>query len=108
MNWFRKDASGKWLWPGYGENSRVLKWICERVAGNGKAQKTAIGNLPTADALDLSGLDLSEQDVHQLTSVDKAGWREEAKDIASNYQKYDSHLPAALRTQLEELKKRLS
>ena len=58
VNWFRKNGGGKWLWPGYGENSRVLKWICERVEGTGKAQKTPIGNLPTADALDLSGLNL--------------------------------------------------
>ncbi len=106
-NWFRKDASGKWLWPGYGENSRVLKWICERVDGTGKAQKTAIGNLPTADALDLSGLNLPAEDVQALTSVDAEGWKKEVDSIAANYKKFGSHLPAALKTQLKDLRQRL-
>src|SRR6185437_3102067 len=100
VNWFRKDADGKWLWPGYGENSRVLKWICERVEGTGKAQKTPIGNLPTPDALDLSGLNLPAGDVKALTSVDVEGWKKEVDDVAANYAKFGSHLPAALPKQL--------
>ena len=107
VNWFRKDANGKWLWPGYGENSRVLKWICERVEGNGKAQKTPIGNLPTPDALDLSGLNLSANDLRQLLAVDVAGWKKEAEDVAANYAKFDSRLPQALSEQLDGLRKRL-
>ncbi len=108
VNWFRKDASGKWLWPGYGENSRVLKWICERVEGTGKAQQTPIGNLPTADALDVSGLDLPAEDLKALTSVDVAGWKKEADDIEGYYAKFDGHLPGALQKQLQGLRQRLS
>ena len=107
MNWFRKDGTGKWLWPGYGDNSRVLKWICERVQGTGKAQKTAIGNLPTPDALDLSGLDLPAEDVKQLLAVDAPGWQNEVADVAANYANFGSHLPKALTEQLDGLKKRL-
>ena len=79
VNWFRKDANGKWLWPGYGDNSRVLKWICERVEGTAKAQQTPIGNLPTPDALDLSGLNLSGRNIQALLSVDTAGWKKEVR-----------------------------
>ena len=107
VNWFRKDATGRWLWPGYGENSRVLKWICERVDGTARAQHTPIGNLPTADALDLAGLDLPTGDVKALTSVDQDGWKKEVEDIAANYEKFGAHLPAALNQQLAELRRRL-
>jgi phosphoenolpyruvate carboxykinase (GTP) len=107
VNWFRKDADGKYLWPGFGENSRVLKWICERVEGTGKAQKTAIGNLPTADALDLSGLNMPVDNLEQLLAVDAAGWHKEIDDVAANYAKFGSHLPKALSEQLDGLRKRL-
>jgi phosphoenolpyruvate carboxykinase (GTP) len=107
VNWFRKDASGKWLWPGYGENSRVLKWICERVAGTGKAQQTPIGNLPTPEALDVSGLNLPAEDLKALTSVDNAGWKKEADDIEAYYAKFDGKVPDELRKQLQGLRQRL-
>jgi len=107
VNWFRRDASGKMLWPGYGENSRVLKWICERVEGTGKAQHTPIGNLPTTDGLDTTGLNLAPEDIKALTAVDPAGWRREADDVASYYAKFDGKLPEALRKQLLELHQRL-
>jgi len=107
VNWFRKDASGKFLWPGYGENSRVLKWICERVEGSATAQKTAIGNLPEANALDLTGLDLAPEDVKALESVDAAGWKREAEDIGAYYAKFDGRLPQALKDQLANLGQRL-
>jgi phosphoenolpyruvate carboxykinase (GTP) len=107
VNWFHRDASGKWLWPGYGENSRVLKWICERVEGTGNAQKTPIGNLPTANALDLSGLNLPANDLKQLLAVDIAGWKKEIEDVAANYATLGSHLPKALNDQLDGLRKRL-
>jgi phosphoenolpyruvate carboxykinase (GTP) len=106
-NWFRKDASGRWLWPGYGENSRVLKWICERVDGTGKSKETPIGNLPTADALDLSGLNLPKEDVEALTSVDAKGWKSEVEDVAANYAKYGANVPADLKAQLDKLRSRL-
>ena len=107
VNWFHKDANGKFLWPGYGENSRVLKWICERAEGTGKAQKTPIGNLPVADALDLSGLNLPADGLKQLLVVDVAGWKKEAEGVAANYARLGSHLPKALNDQLDGLRKRL-
>jgi len=107
VNWFHKDANGKFLWPGYGENSRVLKWICERAEGTGKAQKTPIGNLPAADALDLSGLNLPADGLKQLLVVDVAGWKKEAEGVAANYARLGSHLPKALNDQLDGLRKRL-
>jgi len=107
VNWFRKSADGRWLWPGFGENSRVLKWICERVDGTGKAVKTPIGWLPTSEALDLSGLDLRPADVAELLAVDVAGWKKEAADVAENYKRFDHHLPAALQQELTNLNQRL-
>jgi phosphoenolpyruvate carboxykinase (GTP) len=107
VNWFQKDANGRWLWPGYGENSRVLKWICERAEGTGQARKTPIGNLPTADALDLSGLNLPADGLKQLLAVDIAGWKKEVEDVAANYARLGSHLPKALNDQLDGLRKRL-
>jgi phosphoenolpyruvate carboxykinase (GTP) len=108
VNWFRKGADGKFLWPGYGENSRVLKWICERVEGTGNAQLTPIGNLPTPDALDLSGLNLPAGNLEQLLAVDAAGWINEIADVAANYAKFGGRLPKALGEQLELLKNRLA
>ncbi len=107
VNWFRKHANGKFLWPGYGENSRVLKWICERVEGTGKAQNTAIGNVPAPGALDLDGLNLSTESMQQLLAVDTAGWKKEIADVATNYKKFGDRLPAALNAQLDSLHQRL-
>jgi phosphoenolpyruvate carboxykinase (GTP) len=107
VNWFRKDGDGRWLWPGYGENSRVLKWICERAEGAGKAEKTPIGNLPAADALDLSGLNLPANYIEQLLAVDIAGWKREIEDVATNYATLGGHLPKALNDQLDSLRRRL-
>jgi phosphoenolpyruvate carboxykinase (GTP) len=108
VNWFRKSSEGKWLWPGYGDNSRVLKWICERVEGTGKAAKTAIGYLPTEDALDVSGLKMGKDDLKALLSVDAEGWKKEIDDIEGNYAKFGDRLPKALKQELESLKARLS
>jgi phosphoenolpyruvate carboxykinase (GTP) len=107
VNWFRKSPEGKWLWPGYGDNSRVLKWICERVEGKGKAVKTAIGNLPAMDGLDVSGLKTTTEDLKQLLSVDAEGWQGEIADISAYYEKFGARLPAALKQELEGLKQRL-
>lgn len=108
VNWFRKSADGKWLWPGYGENSRVLKWICERVDGGGKAVKTPIGYVPTPDALDVRGMQISAAALEELCSVDRERWLKEADDIATYYATFGSRLPAALQTQLRELRARLA
>jgi phosphoenolpyruvate carboxykinase (GTP) len=107
VNWFRKSAEGKWLWPGFGDNSRVLKWICERVEGGGKAVKTPIGYLPAEDAIDLSGSKVTAADIKELLRVDTEGWKKEIADIGSNYDKFGARLPAAMRGQLDELKARL-
>jgi phosphoenolpyruvate carboxykinase (GTP) len=107
VNWFRKGADGKFLWPGFGENSRVLKWICERVEGAGKARQTPIGNIPTPEALDVSGLNLPAGSLGELLAVDQEGWKKEIADVEANYAKLGSHLPKALNEQLEKLRKRL-
>lgn len=107
VNWFRKNADGKFLWPGYGDNSRVLEWICERVDGTAKARETQIGNLPTHDALNLEGLNVSPEDIDELIAVDAPGWQKEIADVAANYAKLGSRVPAALSKQLDELRKRL-
>src|SRR5205085_926412 len=73
VNWFRKDANGKWLWPGYGENSRVLEWVFQRVAGRGQATETAIGYVPAPGAIDVTGLDVPERDLAELLRVDELG-----------------------------------
>ena len=107
VNWFRRSAQGKFLWPGYGDNSRVLQWICERVEGTANAQTTAIGNLPTHDALNLSGLNLPAENVEELIAVDAPGWKKEIDDVAANYKRFGSHMPEALNKQLDELRRRL-
>jgi len=107
-NWFRKNGDGRWLWPGFGENSRVLKWICERIEGTGRAVETPIGNLPAPGALDLTGLNLANGDVADLLAVDVEAWKKEAQDIAGYYAKFGDRLPAALHQQLAELIQRLN
>jgi len=108
VNWFRKGDDGHFLWPGYGENGRVLKWIFERVEGGGKAVETPIGYLPTGDALDLSGLDIPADDLQQLLTVDVEGWKDEAAGLATYYDGFGDRLPAPLRGQLAALQDRLS
>jgi len=107
VNWFRKDDRGHFLWPGYGQNIRVLKWICERAEGTGRAVDTPIGRLPAPDALDVSGLGMGPDHVRRLLEVDAAAWRAEARDIAAGYERYGARLPEALRRQLTELVRRL-
>jgi phosphoenolpyruvate carboxykinase (GTP) len=107
VNWFRTGPGGKFLWPGYGENSRVLKWICERVEGTGKFRRTPIGNLPTSDALDLSGLNLPDSNLALLLNVDIEGWQKEVADVAAYYVRFNGQLPQALISQLNGLIQRL-
>jgi len=107
VNWFRKDENGRWLWPGFGENSRVLKWIFERVAGKADAQKTAIGYMPTIDGIDTEGLDVSKEDMADLLHINKEEWLAEVASIRDGYKLYGDKLPAALAKQLEDLEQRL-
>jgi phosphoenolpyruvate carboxykinase (GTP) len=107
VNWFRKSADGRWLWPGFGENSRVLKWVFERTSGGSQAEETPVGRVPTADALDTAGLDVGPDDLTELLRIDVAGWKEEIPSIEEHYARFGAKLPAALRKELEELKTRL-
>ena len=104
---FRKDEDGHWLWPGFGENSRVLKWICERVSGEGKAVKTPIGYMPTFEAIDTKGLDVNEDDMKELLKVNKDEWLNEVTSIKEHYKNYGEKMPKELWAQLEALEKRL-
>lgn len=108
VNWFRKDRDGRWLWPGYGENSRVLEWVFERAAGRGGAEQTPIGYVPATGALHTEGLDLSSEDVRQLLAVDPQEWREEIPLIQEHYAKFGDRIPAELQNQLELLRRRLA
>ncbi|MGC8744396.1 MAG: phosphoenolpyruvate carboxykinase (GTP) [Verrucomicrobiia bacterium] len=108
VNWFRKGPNNEWLWPGYGENSRVLKWICERVDGKGKAVETPIGYLPTPDAIDLNGLDLPPSTIEELLKVDIDGWKQEVQSIEEYFKTFGDKLPPALKEQAEKLKNRLN
>ncbi|HET9159825.1 MAG TPA: phosphoenolpyruvate carboxykinase (GTP) [Caulobacteraceae bacterium] len=107
VNWFRKDENGKFVWPGYGDNSRVLKWIVERLEGKAAAQDTAIGRLPTKESLDLSGLSLSDDQLRILLTVDEEVWREEASLIPAGYEKFGDHMPAQLWSEYDALVARL-
>jgi len=107
VNWFRKDASGRFVWPGFGENSRVLEWIVERVSGQGAAVETPVGLLPAPGALDLDGLDLSPDDLDLLLTVDVAAWRREAEQMPEFFRGFGGHLPARLWELHEELTARL-
>ncbi|MDI9490166.1 MAG: phosphoenolpyruvate carboxykinase (GTP) [Clostridiaceae bacterium] len=110
VNWFRKSEDGRWLWPGFGDNSRVLKWIVERCAGKADAKKTAIGYMPSEDDLYLEGLDTSSEDMAEILSVDVDGWKTETESIREHYEDYDARggrMPKELYNQLDALVERL-
>ncbi len=107
VNWFRKDKNNKFLWPGYGENLRVLEWILERARGEGKAQETPIGYIPTPDALDMTGLDLAPGVMEELLKVDVDAWKAEASDIEMFFDSLGPRMPWELRNELEALRHRL-
>ncbi|MBN2737946.1 MAG: phosphoenolpyruvate carboxykinase (GTP) [Spirochaetales bacterium] len=107
VNWFRKDSNGKFMWPGYGENSRVLKWMCERVSGKAQAVETAIGYMPKADDLDLSGLNIADGNMKELLTIDKKAWSEEVPKIKEHLDRFEPKLPEAIKEQLAGLKNRL-
>jgi phosphoenolpyruvate carboxykinase (GTP) len=108
VNWFRKSPEGKFLWPGFGDNSRVLEWVLQRITGKGEAVDTAIGRVPTPEALDTAGLDVPPATLAELLSVDNESWRQEIPQITAHYDTIGSHLPAELRDQLANLEKRLA
>ena len=107
VNWFRKDQDGGFIWPGFGENSRVLEWIFNRCEGTAEAVETPIGRLPTLDGLDFSGLDLSQDEIATLLKVDVEGWMSEIPLIESYYESFGDHVPEALWQELQSLKEQL-
>jgi phosphoenolpyruvate carboxykinase (GTP) len=108
VNWFRKDGDGTFLWPGFGDNARVLKWVLERVAGEGEALETLIGRVPTPQALDVTGLALSPEQVAELVAVHEDEWRDELPRIEAHYAEVGDRLPQELRHELADLEKRLA
>jgi phosphoenolpyruvate carboxykinase (GTP) len=106
-NWFRKSPDGKWLWPGFGENSRVLKWMCERVEGKIGATETPVGYVPNKGDLDLNGLKISDAEVTELLRIDAEGWKAEVPEIESYLNTAGNRLPARMKAQLAALKKRI-
>jgi phosphoenolpyruvate carboxykinase (GTP) len=108
VNWFRKSPEGKWLWPGFGENSRVLKWMCERVDGKIGARETPIGYLPNPGDIDLTGLTLPSDNLNELLRVDPELWRSEVPDIEKYFAQFGDRIPGPTREQLRELANRLA
>ena len=107
VDWFRKSPEGKWLWPGFGDNSRVLKWMCERLEGSVGARKTPIGFLPNDDDLDLKGLRLQGEDVRELLKADPGPWKPEVPDIEKFFGRFGARLPGRLKEQLGGMATRL-
>ncbi|HWJ97537.1 MAG TPA: phosphoenolpyruvate carboxykinase (GTP) [Acidimicrobiales bacterium] len=109
VNWFRKGDDGSFLWPGFGENSRVLKWVLERVSGEAEAVDTAIGRVPLPDGIDTTGLDsVPTETLAELLKVDNEAWRGEIPLIEEHFAFIGEHLPSELRDELQELEKRLA
>ena len=107
VNWFRKGEDGRWLWPGFGENSRVLEWVFDRVAGEAAAVETPIGYLPTMESLDVIGVDVSSEDMAELLNVDLDEWRREVPEIRQYYAKFADRMPTELHSQVDALAARL-
>jgi phosphoenolpyruvate carboxykinase (GTP) len=108
VNWFRKGEDGRWLWPGYGENSRVLEWVFERSAGRGDAVETPIGFVPTTSALDVTGLNVTAADMHELLTVDRDEWRDEVPKIREHYTTFGADLPDKLKAEVDRLEAQLA
>jgi phosphoenolpyruvate carboxykinase (GTP) len=107
VNWFRKDPEGRFLWPGYGENSRVLEWVCGRCDGDAEATETPIGFIPTVEALNTEGLEIDLEDLETLLRFEPQEWRTELPAIHQHFARFGEHLPRELRSQLEALEGRL-
>jgi phosphoenolpyruvate carboxykinase (GTP) len=108
VNWFRRDENGRFLWPGYGENSRVLKWVFERLDGSAGAVETAIGYLPTEDDLDTKGLDVQADDLQELLTVDADGWQSAIPQIRAHFEQFGEALPDELLKALDRLESSLA
>ena len=108
VNWFRRDDDGRYLWPGFGENSRVLKWVFERVNGHAEAIDTPIGKLPTRESLDTHGLEIDPSDLDTLLSVDIAGWTAAIPQIREHFAAFGDRLPAALNVEVDALEAKLA
>jgi len=107
VNWFRKNDEGKFLWPGFGDNSRVLRWVVERLSGKAKAHSTVIGNMPQIDSIDVSGTDVTAADMEELLKVDVDAWKAEVESIKGNYVSYGDRLPKELSAELAKLEREL-
>lgn len=107
VNWFRKDENGKFMWPGFRDNSRIIKWMLERIEGKTGAKETEIGFMPEEGALDLNGLDITKETMDKLLSVNKQDWKKEVGMIEEFYAKFGDRIPQELKDQLDELKKKL-
>lgn len=103
VNWFRRNESGNFIWPGFGENSRVLKWVFERIDGKVSAQKTAIGYLPYLDDLDIAGIDITKSDLQKILEVDVLGWQQSIVQIKDFYAKFEGQIPLELELSLHNL-----
>jgi phosphoenolpyruvate carboxykinase (GTP) len=108
VNWFRKDAKGHFLWPGFGDNSRVLAWVFRRCEGTGEAETTPIGCVPAPGAIETEGRDVPEEDMAELTRVDPEEWKAELPSLHEHFAQFGGRLPGALRAQLEALEQRLN
>jgi phosphoenolpyruvate carboxykinase (GTP) len=107
VNWFRKGEDGRFLWPGFGENSRVLEWICRRLDGDAAGADTAIGVVPRPDDLVLDGLDVSRDDIAAALAVDEAAWKRELPGVREYFEEFGDRMPRELVEQLDALEARL-
>jgi len=108
VNWFRRDDDGKFLWPGYGENSRVLAWIFRRCEGTAGGEETAVGVVPRPEDLETDGLNVSPEHLQDVLRVEPDDWRKELPAIKEHFARFGEHLPEALRKRLDDLEQRLS
>jgi phosphoenolpyruvate carboxykinase (GTP) len=108
VNWFRKDADGKFLWPGYGENSRVLEWICRRLEGEAGAEETPVGAVPRTEDLVLDGLGEPEERTAAALAVNGDEWQRELATIREHFDRFGDHLPGELLDELDALQQRLA
>ena len=103
VNWFRKDADGHFMWPGFGDNSRVLKWVCEAIEGKASTKVTPIGIMPTDDAIDLTGCETTPETLHELLTVDVEGWKKEVAGVKESWEKFGDRIPAELTAKLADI-----
>ena len=108
VNWFRKDADGHFMWPGFGDNSRVLKWVCEAIEGKASTKVTPIGIMPTDDAIDLTGCETTPETLHELLTVDVEGWKKEVAGVKESWEKFGDRIPAELTAKLAEITEALN